>query len=131
MESMRRRAVAKDGRCIDVRLDISTPPSVVRMSLSEPPLDRVYAEVDLWECLKSIRGDLERLGILVCCQGARRNVLPSGVNRQMSDGRLAYLIQAGRTPSDDDLVDIFDPAECADVVTIDEQLLAIRRMFTE
>lgn len=47
----------------------------------------------------------------------------------MTEGRLAYSLQAGKTPSDDDLVDIFAPADCAEVTTLEDQLAAMWKLF--
>jgi hypothetical protein len=99
------------------------------MALIDEEFERIYQEVDLLECLKSIRRDLEGMGLLLCCQGARLNVFPSGMLRQMTDGRLAYSLQAGEMPSDDDLVDIFAPADCSEVATLEDQLAAMRELF--
>ncbi|MEW1568938.1 hypothetical protein AB0454_39020 [Streptomyces sp. NPDC093509] len=91
--------------------------------------EQVYEDVDLLECFKSARRDLENRGLLLCCQGARSNVFPSGMTRQMTDGRLAYSLEAGKELSDDDLVDIFAPADCSEVVSLEDQLSAMRDLF--
>lgn len=88
-----------------------------------------FSGVDLFDCLLSLREALEGRGLLLCCQGARRNVSPSGMTRQMSNGRLAYLLRPEVRASDDDLVDIFAPADCADVASIAEQKAEIRKIF--
>ncbi|WP_155945649.1 hypothetical protein [Micromonospora sp. CNB394] len=88
-----------------------------------------FRGVDLFDCLLSLRGALEERGLLLCCQGARRTVGPSGMTRQMSNGRLAYVLRLGVRASDDDLVDIFAPADCADVASIAEQKAEIRKIF--
>jgi hypothetical protein len=122
-------AVGANGEKVNVFFQLSTPPATLRMLLAEEEVERVYEEVDLLECLKSARRDLEAMGLLLCCQGARLNVFPSGMTRQMADGRLSYSIQPGKELSDDDLVDIFAPADCSEVVTLEDQLLAMRKMF--
>ncbi|WP_085927669.1 hypothetical protein [Streptomyces platensis] len=129
VEELTRTAKRVDGEKVDVLLRISTPPSTLRIRLIDEEFEHVYEEVDLLECLKSARRDLEGMGLLLCCQGARLNVFPSGMTRQMSEGRLAYSLQAGRVPSDDDLVDIFAPADCSEVATLEDQLAAVRELF--
>jgi hypothetical protein len=129
MDEMNLTATRSDGRQVDVQLQLSTPPSIVRAVLIDEDFERTYQEIDLLECLKAFRRDLEGMGMLLCCQGARVNVLSSGMVRQMTDGRLAYSLQAGKEASDDDLVDIFAPADCSDVVTLEEQLAALRKLF--
>jgi hypothetical protein len=79
--------------------------------------------VDLFECLRAIRRAVEAEGALLCCEGARRDVFPSGMSGQMSGGRKAY-----RHPSRREIVDIFDPTNCAYVCTVDEQTDSIRRL---
>lgn len=128
MEELARTATRASGEVVNVLLQVSTPPSTLRMRLPEE-FERIYEEVDLLECLKSARRDLEDMGLLLCCQGARLNVFPSGMTRQMTEGRLAYSFQAGKALSDDDLVDIFAPADCSEVGTLEDQLAAMRKLF--
>ena len=47
----------------------------------------------------------------------------------MTAGRLACSIQPGKPPSDDDLVDIFAPADCSEAATLEDQLAAMRQLF--
>lgn len=129
VEELMLTATGVHGERVNVHFRLSTPPPIVRMTLINEDFQRVYEEVDLLECLKAIRRDLEGMDLLLCCQGARPNVFPSGMTRQMTDGRLAYALQAGKMPSDDDLVDIFAPADCSDVVTLEAQLAAMRKLF--
>ena len=107
---------------------LSEDPAVLqaRWGVGKP---RRYSGVDLFECLISVRADLEAQSLLLCCQGAKKNVSPSGMTRQMSNGRLAYLLPVGRPVSDEDLVDVFAPAECSEVVSIADQKAEIARIF--
>ncbi|MFF5309413.1 hypothetical protein [Streptomyces massasporeus] len=129
VEELARTATRASGEVVNVLLQVSTPPSTLRMRLPDEEFDRIYEEVDLLECLKSARRDLEDMGLLLCCQGARLNVFPSGMSRQMTEGRLAYSFQSGKALSDDDLVDIFAPADCSEVGTLEDQLAAMRKLF--
>ena len=86
-------------------------------------------EPDLFECLSSIRRKLEEIGLLLCCQGARPNVHPSGMSRQMSGGRKAYAWPAGGRATQDDLVDILDHADCQEVSTLDEQSQFLKNRY--
>ncbi|MGI5426000.1 hypothetical protein [Streptomyces sp. CA-179760] len=129
VEELDRTATRANGEVVNVLLRVSTAPSALRMRLPDEEFERVYEEVDLLECLKSARRDLEDMGLLLCCQGARLNVFPSGMTRQMTEGRLAYSLKAGKIPSDDDLVDIFAPADCSEVATLEDQRAAIRELF--
>jgi hypothetical protein len=72
---------------------------------------------DLFDSLVTLRGVLEAEDLLICVEGARSDVYPSGMSRQMGTGRGAYRH-----------VDIFDETCCDDVVRIEEQLASIRRL---
>jgi hypothetical protein len=77
---------------------------------------------DFLGCLMELRELLETEGRLLCCQGARGDAGPSGLLRQMSDGREVYVWPEGRRQvSADDVVDVFAPADCSLVVTVEEQ----------
>ena len=122
-------AVGAEGANVQVELTvISEHPAELqaRWASREP---RGYSGGDLFECFLAVRADLELQSLLLCCQGARRNVSPSGLTRQMSNGRLAYLLPVGRPVSDEDLVDVFAPADCSDVVSIVDQKVEIDRIF--
>jgi hypothetical protein len=122
-------ATGADGESAQVELTLlSEVPAVLqaRWGTDEP---RKYLGVDLFECLISVRADLESQSLLLCCQGARKNVSPSGMTRQMSNGRLAYLLPVGRPVSDEDLVDVFAPADCSEVVSVADQKAEIARIF--
>ena len=76
---------------------------------------------DYFDCLTAVRRTLESEGAILLCQGARRDVWPSGMARSMAAGLKAYVLVNRRPPTPDDLVDIFDPAEPGDVGTVTEQ----------
>jgi hypothetical protein len=77
--------------------------------------------IDLFAAFLELRRKLESNGVLVCCAGALPNVWPSGMSISMSGGRLAYRLYPDRRSTTDDLVDIFDPADCRHVVSVGEQ----------
>lgn len=76
---------------------------------------------DYFECLILVRRDLEAEGIVVCCHGARRDVWPSGMTRDMGAGLKAYVLRLGRAPDRGDLISIFEPADRALIGTVAEQ----------
>ncbi len=84
--------------------------------------------LDLFESLTSLRLQLEADGLALCVEGARADVFPSGMSRQMTGGRKAYRIVRGRRSGPDDLVDVFDPTCCDCVVGVDEQLASVRSL---
>jgi hypothetical protein len=76
---------------------------------------------DIYDCMLILRERLESDGYLLCIQGARPYVNPSGMLRQVANGWLAYALRPGELASDDDLVDIFAGADCGQVVSVAEQ----------
>lgn len=129
MESLQVVAASVDGRqeSLIVEVDNSSGPSIRIIRNNRVP--DVYGGSDLFECLKGARLALEKEGLLICCQGSRPTVFPSGMGRQMSNGRLAYPLR--RTPplTDADLVDIFAPAQFAEVGTVESQRQAVLDFF--
>jgi hypothetical protein len=122
-------AASCNGRREEVNLSIDGPDAAsIELSRADGVVT-THTGSDLFECLQSIRRSLESDGLLLCCQGARSLVFPSGMSRQMSNGRLAYPLQRDPPLSDADLVDIFLPAELSEVATVDEQLEAVREFF--
>lgn len=63
---------------------------------------------DFFECFKKIR-ELDK-SIIYYCKGAKVNVLPSRMTRQMSKGLSAYETSLGIPARKENLVNIFDYA---------------------
>jgi hypothetical protein len=85
-------------------------------------------ESDLFECLVEIRKQLELEGGLVCCEGARRDVFPSGMARQMGGARHAYRLVPDQLTGTRTLVDIFAATDCQAVATVPDQIESVRRL---
>jgi len=83
---------------------------------------------DCFDALIEARRQLELQGILVCVEGARKDVWPSGMARAMGAGRKAYRMALGKQALKSDLVDIF--AEAKTPASIAEQD-AYRRAWFE
>lgn len=83
--------------------------------------ERNFQGDDLFDCLMKLREYLDEKNYLLLCNGARIDVYPSGMSRDMSDGRLAYIAKIGMSPSRDDLVDIFEPTSQEHVGTVEQQ----------
>ena len=83
---------------------------------------------DLFESLGNLRRLLEVEDRVLCVEGARGDVFPSGMSRQMSGGRWAYRLVQGRRPGPEDLVDIFDPTCCDEVVAVRDQIASVREI---
>lgn len=76
---------------------------------------------DMFAALVAVRRTLDQAGLRLLCNGARRNVRPSQMGRQMSEGRKAYRYTLGERPSRVDLCDIFDPAPADEVASVLDQ----------
>jgi len=75
---------------------------------------------DLFEALRALRRALDPLGIQLGVNGARRNAWASGMQRDMGEGRVVYLLsegQSGRPPQ----VNTLGSAPMAEVGTVAEQ----------
>jgi hypothetical protein len=129
METLHLTAASDDGRQepLVLEIDDSSQPNIKLIRADRT--SSVHSGTDLFECLKDMRLMLESEGLLVCCQGSRPMVFPSGMGRQMSNGRLAYPLR--RTPplTDADLIDIFDPAQLTEVGTVESQRQAVLNFF--
>lgn len=96
----------------------ATPPWVIVLDSDLLPVVRYEGE-DLFECLVGLRLALEEIGAKILCAGARRDVYPSGMSRQMAGGRIAYKLRIAEPGTD--RVDIFEAVGCDDVATVEEQ----------
>lgn len=77
---------------------------------------------DLFAALVSARRDLEVHAYQLMCNGARRDVYPSPMQRQALSGRRAYVLTLPRTLSKPPTVDIFDEApDPSTLASVDEQ----------
>lgn len=63
---------------------------------------------DYFSCLQELRIELEQSGFLILCNGARKDIYPSAMTRQMSRGVYAYKLALERPLCEKDIVDIFD-----------------------
>ncbi|MEU0491475.1 hypothetical protein ABZ249_19770 [Nocardiopsis sp. NPDC006139] len=89
---------------------------------------RLFPGGNLFKCLVDVRMVLEEGGFLLCCQGARPDVFPSGMQQQMDLGRFAYILSVGKERGRG-VVDIFAEAEAREVVSVEEQRLAVYKFF--
>lgn len=88
---------------------------------------RSFYESNLFKCLLSARTDLEKEGLMLCCQGARPDVFPSGMQQQMDNGRFATVLV--RSAEQREVVDIFGAAEPTQVTSVDGQRAAVYQFF--
>jgi len=115
-------AASRGGRTEHVTLEINNDyhaPSVLlrRADGNETP----HRGSDLFHCLQNVRRTLEADGLLLCCHGARPLVWPSASDRQMGVGQYACELRRDPPLTIADLADIFEPADLAEVGTVDEQ----------
>lgn len=80
---------------------------------------RTFVGGDLFDAMIALREELETVGGKLLCAGARRDVWPSGMSRSMGSARKAYVLELGKPGVI--LVDIFEPAEPANIGTVKEQ----------
>ena len=78
-------------------------------------------ERDYFESLCSLRGAFEGRWIVPLCNGARRDVYPSGMQRDMVGGLAGYVLTMNRQRSPNDSVEIFGPTDARYVGTVKEQ----------
>jgi len=76
---------------------------------------------DLFACMVALRRALERDDRMLLCNGARKDLYPSGMARQMAGGRVGYRVEIGKLADMEALLDIFDEAPEDAVATIEEQ----------
>lgn len=83
--------------------------------------DEQFAGSDLFAALENFRLKLEQEHIQVVCNGAREDVYPSGMCRDMGSGSRAYILKPNQRPTLKDLVNIFDAAEPSQVTSVAAQ----------
>jgi hypothetical protein len=111
-----------DGAVAELRLEISLDKECrlwqIRLMESEENVT-CFRETDLYKAMQALRKHLEAKGGQLLCAGARPDVVPSGMSRDMGGGRKAYVIQLGKQATE--FVDIFAYAEPAAVGTVQQQ----------
>lgn len=110
-----------DGAVTEATLSYSRQPPW-RMELELPgQLPLSQEKGDLFECMQGIRLELEKSNCLLLCNGARRDVYPSSMSRDMGGGFVAYAHSMGRSPERADIVKIVERAAADLVSTVAEQ----------
>lgn len=84
---------------------------------------------DYFSCLQELRIALEKADFLILCNGARKDVYPSAMTRQMSRGVYAYKLVFERPLSEKDIVDIFDKTNKESIATVKEQRAFFEKWF--
>lgn len=78
-------------------------------------------EGDYFEAFCRIREQLAEQNLVPMCYGASRQVVLSGMGRDMAAGLKVYKVQMGKPTSMKDLVDIFETGEDVEPVSVAEQ----------
>ncbi|RKT19118.1 hypothetical protein BX285_3570 [Streptomyces sp. 1114.5] len=118
-----------DGRSMQLSLELSDQmPTTLRMKVADSVWQEFQAS-NWFNCLLEARLTLEAGGFFLCCQGARPDVFPSGMLQQMNLGRFAYHLQPDVPLSEDDVVDIFAPADISEVASVEDQRIAVLKFF--
>lgn len=79
------------------------------------------SEENYFDALTKLRERLEQDGIQILCKGANRNVYPSAMQLNMGTGRSAYILTMHKQAMQRDVVDIFEPSNINECVSVDEQ----------
>ncbi len=87
-----------------------TPPWALTCINLAPRIVSHFKSDDLFDCLLQLRHENEQQGAQIICAGARLDVYPSRMSREMGGGRKAYVLTPGQHARADDLVDIFGEA---------------------
>ena len=117
----RTRLLLPDGALSEATICYSTRPPW-EVSLRAPYLEgRTFRGTDLFAALQSLRGELEGLGIIICCNGARKDAWPSSMSRDMHGAQRLYVLRKGEPGDLQSLVEIFDDASLDVVATVREQ----------
>lgn len=116
------RVRTPSGEVVDARARVGTGVRDCTLEVDLPGLGtRRTVGPDQFECLLRLRDEVEPLGYRMLVNGARRNVWPSRMARDMGGGRKAYVLALGRHSHRPELVDIFEPAPESETALVEEQ----------
>jgi hypothetical protein len=116
----------KDGTIEGCSIEIAQAPNWKLIFSGAGLTNHQFSGDDLFDALISMRLTLEKIGVQTLCAGARRDVFPSGMSRDMSGGRKAYATRLGAPALRADLLDIFDYSDVDSVGSVEQQ-----KMFHE
>jgi hypothetical protein len=111
------------GFIIDAQVEYFSPswPNWI-LEFTSPVTEKLsFTETDVFECLTQLRLELAKYGYKPLCAGARLDVYPSGMCRDMGDGLSAYVLTPKKQTDLKDLVDIFEYAEPDLIASVEEQ----------
>lgn len=115
------RLLLPDGVLSEATLRYSTK-APWEVSLGVPQVEgQTFEGGDLFVALQSLRGELDQHGIMICCNGARRDAWPSPMSRDTGGARKLYIHSMGEPAHRDSLVGIFDEAPPDALSSVQEQ----------
>jgi len=115
------KARRPDGTIEDCSVEIAQDPQW-KLIFSGVGLQRCeFSCGDLFDAFTLLRKALEEDRIQLLCAGARPEVFPSGMSRDMAGGRKAYVTKLGSPALRTDLVDIFDYSDAQCVGRVSDQ----------
>jgi len=121
-ENMKVKARLPDGAIAELRLQLSWDKDreLYQIALTDSSENvTCFPATDLYQAMQALREHLETQGCQLLCAGARPDVAPSGMSRDMGGGRQAYFLQLGKQATE--LVDIFAYADPSVVGTVQQQ----------
>jgi len=121
-ENARTIYLYKNGNEFPIEIKIIENPNEIFIPNNDICDSNRFVGSDLFECLVQLRLFLEAKSIFVLCNGSRIDVYPSRLIRQMTNGRMAYILKSNTPTSSEFLVDIFDKADANKVGTVKEQI---------
>jgi hypothetical protein len=78
-------------------------------------------DTDFFNCLIDLRNNFQAMNFKILCNGCRKNVSPTGMQRQMTKGLKAHLLVIGEPLSHESVVNIFDECDISQVCSPQEQ----------
>ena len=121
------KIMSADNNIFDVAITYSTE-EPVELILADERGDQIeVSAIDVFEAFILLRRQVEPQGSKILCAGARTDTYSSGMSRSMSSGLKAYILKFGKSPSADDIVNIFDYAEPHLIGSVEDQQEYYRR----
>lgn len=103
------------------KIHVAYNPSILMTLSMDGENGATFRGNDLFECMKSLRKHLEERSMLLLCNGARVDVYPSQIGRQMGQARRVHVTSLGRPTTREDQVDIFAEAPIDKIGSVDAQ----------
>lgn len=98
------------------------PHRLYRLTARLEGLDDVITESsDCFRAMQEVRSPLDERGLKLCCNGARTDAWASGMQRDMGEGLVCYLLSLPRQATRPQQVSIFGSAPVDAVGTVAEQ----------